>query len=498
MSKVLLTGRPHVEFKLNYYRGVGGLKTVEVQGLTDEQINIYVEKFSKRRDYILDINKAKGASSVPIIHVPQFLNTLCCVAILLKGQAISNSTELYCWTVYLMLKQHADKHGSSGKRVPELFSEFSKTLSAISEVCHSLLAKNKIIFEGDIKLLLGDIGKDKEFVKSLFVDVSDNITEKYQFKHLSLMEFLAAIYICKKDKRSFLEMIKDNLKKGFIEVVSFVCRLMSGYTYGGIVKEMLKNVVGLKQELNEKQLLGDIIDLLNGCGFDVLTKLSRSLEIITFFLNKTFDDKEFIKSLLTNCIGKGFSSKIDSTEDVCKFCRHLESCGWKENDIRIAFANVQFSQLFVSKVEQLDFIAVKEYFCIGHGGIYLCSMNSSMNAIRQRFTGENNNGYCGGVWIKDCEFVDELNGWELKDRQLERLSIGYCQMKNVNSFFNVCDWGMSCKWLGLNGLDISINWLERMTHRFEERQRKGDLKVKELHMYYCTSRMSHEMAMRVR
>ena len=52
MSKVILTGRPHIEFKLNSYHDVGCLLTVEIQGLTDEQINKYVEKFSKSEDHI--------------------------------------------------------------------------------------------------------------------------------------------------------------------------------------------------------------------------------------------------------------------------------------------------------------------------------------------------------------------------------------------------------------------------------------------------------------
>ena len=501
MSKVILTGRPHIEFKLNGYRNVGGLKTVEIQGLTNEQINIYVEKFSKSEDHILDINKAKGASNVPIIHVPQFLNTLCCIAILLKGQAISNSTELYCWTVFLLLKQHADKDGSSRKMASEIFIEFSQTLSKLGEACHTLLAKNKIIFEGSIELLLGDIGKDKEFVESLFIDVSDNITEKYQFKHLSLMEFLSALYICKKDMKNLLEIIKDNLEKGFIEVVAFVCRLLSGFSYEGIIKEMLKNVVGLKQEVNEKQLLHDVIELLNNCVLDDGTTFSRSFEIITFFLNKNFNDKEFIKSIIRKChssfeVDFEVSSDEVTTHNLCLICRHLESCGWKEDDIRMAFANVQFDMIHVNEIEQLDIVAVKERFCIGDG-IVLRGMNTTVNAILNKFKGGERNEYCGKVDIVGCEFMDdEVNGPCSNDWQ--ELRIEECQMKTKESFLNLCDWGMSCEEFELRKLDIKSEWWERMVEMMEERRRKGDLMIKELHIYNCTSRMNHDMQRRVR
>ena len=498
MAKVIITGRPHIEDKLIGYNNMGGLSKVEINGLSEDQIDEYVDKFSSREDHKKRINKARRSSKgfLPIMHVPQFLNTLCCVAILSKGEAVLNSTELYCWTVYLLLKQHADKDGSS-RKASEVFRDFSNTLSTLSKVCHNLLTKNKIIFEGNIKLLLGDIGKDKEFVESLFVDVSDNITDKYQFKHLSLMEFLSALYICKKDMKNLLEIIKDNLEKGFIEVVSFVCRLLSGFSYEGIIKELLKNVVGLKQEVNEKQLLDDVIELLNECELDDDTTLSRSFEIITFFLNKNFNDKEFIKSIIRKCDCDEFDSDEVTTHNLCLICRHLESCGWKEDDIRMAFANVQFDRIYVNEIEQLDIVTVKERFRIDNG-IRLRRMTTTVNAIQKKFKGERN-GYCGWVWIKGCVFMDdELNGPCSNDRQLEELRIFNCQMKTKESFENACDWGMSCEEFELERLDIKIEWWERMVEMMEERRNKGDLMIKSLDIDDCTTRMSHNLEKRVR
>ena len=147
---------------------------------------------------------------------------------------------------FSIAKTHADKVDSSRKMASDIFKEFSQTLLTLSEVCHNLLTENKIIFEGNITSLLGNIGKDKEFVASLFVDVSDNITEKYQFKHLSLMEFLSALYICKQDMENLMEIIKDNLEKGFIDVVSFVCRLLSGFSYEGNNRGNVKECCWIK------------------------------------------------------------------------------------------------------------------------------------------------------------------------------------------------------------------------------------------------------------
>ena len=503
MAKVIITGRPHIEDKLIGYNNMGGLFKVEINGLSEDQIDEYVDKFSSREDHKVDINKARTSSKgyLPIMNVPQFLNTLCCVAILMKGQAVFNNTELYCWTVYLLLKQHADKQkGQDLSTISQVFTKYSNTLAYLSELCYNLLKENKIIFQGNIESILGETVEEETFIKSLFVDVKDNYTEKYQFKHLSLMEFLSALYICKNDMKNLLEIIKDNLEKGFIEVVSFVCRLLSGFSYEGIIKEMLKNVVGLEQEVNENQLLDDVIELLNECGLDRTTKLSRSFEIITFFLNKNFNDKEFIKSIIRKCHSDGFGSDEVTTHHICLICRHLESCGWKEDDIRMAFANVRFRRIIVNEIEQLDIVTVKERFRIGFlGGIELRGIKTTVNAIRVKFKGGEQNEYCRWVDILECVFMDdELNGQSSNDRQLKGLHIIRCQMKTKESCLNACDWGMSCTWFGLRGLDIKIEWWERMVEMMEERRRKGDLMTERLDILGCTTRMNYDIERRVR
>ena len=502
MAKVIITGRPHVEDKLIGYSNMGGLFKVEINGLSEDQIDKYVDKFSSREDHKVGINKARTSSKgyLPIMNVPQFLNTLCCVAILMKGQAVFNNTELYCWTVYLLLKQHADKQkGQDLSTISQVFTKYSNTLAYLSELCYNLLKENKIIFEGNIESILGESDEEETFIKSLFVDVKDNYTDKYQFKHLSLMEFLSALYICNKDMKNLLEIIKDNLEKGFIEVVSFVCRLLSGFSYEGIIKELLKNVVGLKQEVNEKQLLHNVIELLNECGLDDNTKLKRSFEIITFFLNKNFNDKEFIKSIIRKCHGDMFWSDEVTTHNLCLICRHLESCGWKEDDIQMAFANVRFEVIDVNEIEQLDMVAVKERFRIGLIGIDLCRMTTTVNAIQKKFKGGERSGYCGWVNIRECVFMDdELNRPCSNDRQLKKLRIYECQMKTNESFLNACNWGMSCEWFVLWNLDIKIQWWERMVEMMEKRRRKGDLKIKTLYIRGCTTGMSHNLEKRVR
>ena len=300
-------------------------------GLPRDHIRRYIKRFSPRKDSKIDIINAQALLSksyLPITNFPLFLNTLCCVAILMKGQVILNSTELHCWTIYIMLRQHIDKQkGRDPGTISHVFRTYSQTLVSLSKICYGLLKESKIIFEGNIESDIGSTDEEKKFIRSLFVDVSDSIREKYQFKHPSLMEFLSSLHICKEGIKSPMEAIRDNLKKGFVEVASFLSRLLSGFSYEGIIKEIMENVVGLEKEVNEKELLGAVIELLNGYMLDVNEKLYILSKIITCLSSENLNDKEFIKSIITDVCGGFPASREIESEYLCKICKQLESSG---------------------------------------------------------------------------------------------------------------------------------------------------------------------------
>ena len=245
-AKLIITGRPHVEnmlFRQN--KDTGGIRTVEIDGLREEQIKEYVNIFaSSDGEMVEKINRAIDSSKrnlKPIIY-PQILNSFCCVASISDELKVHNETELYCWSFYLLLKQHAEKDGSTDKKIPDIFKEYSKDLLALGKICHELLNKNTIIFEGKIEF--GEIGKGKEFLEGLFVDASDDFHTKQQFKHLTLMEFLSAVYVCTIENPT--EIIEDILEKRLYQVLLFNCQLIAGLMYYGIIKEMFKNAANLK------------------------------------------------------------------------------------------------------------------------------------------------------------------------------------------------------------------------------------------------------------
>ena len=343
-SKIIITGRPHVEEKLiEHGNEMGGLQKVQIQGLNNDQIDEYISKFSSLQDYVTAINKSKDASqrNLPILHVPQFLNAFCCVAILTEGKAIHNEAELYSWTLYLLLLEHADKPGSLNKTVSEIFKEYSEALMALSKVCYNLLNENKIIFEGEVESLVKNIKTGKNFVQSLFIDVSDNRQKKFEFKHLSIMEFFAALFIC--NSKNPTKMIKESLEKGFIEVVSFACRLIAGVSSDGIIKDIPTN----SSLPTAKSLLNDVIMALNVSELDEETKFKRSIAFLSFFLNKDLKDKKFILLLIKKLRFYG-SSEVRDSSNLLNICNHLvEVCACNENDIRMAFANVYYVAIYM-------------------------------------------------------------------------------------------------------------------------------------------------------
>ena len=493
-SKIIITGRPHVEEKLvEHGNEMDGLQTVQIQGLDDKQIDDYISKFSSLQADIKAINKSKDASkrSLPILHVPQFLNTFCCVAILTAGKAIQNEAELYLWTVYLLLLEHADKSGSLNRMVSEIFKEYSEALMTLSKLCHKLLNENKIIFEGDVESLVKDINVGKSFIKSLFVDVSDHRQKKFEFKHLSIMEFFAALFICNNENPK--KIIKENLDKGFIEVVSFACRLIAGVSSDGIIKDILTT----SSLPTAKSFLNDVIKLLNGSKLDKRTKFSRSIAFLSFFLNKNFKDKKIILSFIKQLRFYVNSYSRDNS-NLLNICNHLvEVCACNENDIRLAFANIRIGMFMIDNLNPLQWV---KHLNIER--IELVEFKVNVKDFVEKIKEGELIGKVKDVWFYKCK-VNDAEEVEIKDIPsyglLGRLTVWNCK-SNASSFKSICELGVLCQDFSLFEQDIeSVDWWKALVTKIEERKKHGDLKLWNLHIKDCTTAsITEDMKIRVR
>ena len=512
-AKVILTGRPHVESTLERNgKDIGGLYRCEIQGLSDDQIQDYVKKFASCKEDFEKIDKAIHSSKdhVKILSIPAFLNSMCCVALLSDVQTVKNTAELYVWVLYLLLKEHVEKDGPSRKMCCEMFEEYSSDLWVLCEICHQLLSENKIIFEGDVKSRLIKCGKGTEFLEGLFADISDCRTKKYQFKHLTIMEFLSAIHICRRKDR--MEIIEHNLKTEFYQVVMFSCQLIDGYKYDGIIKDMFGNDEELKA-INVEQFLPSVLELVGQCinyelnDYDQQQQLSYlfllSIDIIMCFINKDVSNKNFIISTVKTLRYKMDCLYEGSMRKVSELCGHLSSAfKCNEEDLKETFENglVKKVRVIVHDVKSLTCVK----YLPNVERIILRGMKSKINSFRIR-SEANAVAKCKDVRIFNCELADDGimgNNMAIKDHQLNWLFIYECKL-NKYSFINVCNWALesSVDTFQLSQIkNIEHSWWGELVHAIQNAEEKnnGVLALRELVIECCTQEMSKEMQMKVR
>ena len=479
-AKLIITGRPHVEnilFRQN--KDTGGIRTVEIDGLSEEQIKEYVNIFSCSNDEMVEkINKAIDSSKSnlkPIIY-PQILNSFCCVASISDELKVHNVTELYCWSFYLLLKQHAEKDGSTDKKIPDIFKEYSKDLLTLSKICHKLLHKNTIIFEGEIEF--GEIGKGKEFLEGLFVDVSDDFHTKKQFKHLTLMEFLSAVYVC--TIKNPEEIIKDILEKRLYQVLLFNCQLIAGLMYDGIVKEMFKNVADLK-EVNCYNFFCLVLTLMRECVTDESDQsFELSTDVIMCLMNIDVINKQFILSIVNqlNFMNVNTSRKlIEMMEGL------LNDFGCCDGELKKAFENVHFGWYIVTEVNYLKyakFLASVDWI----------ELDGRMARTTLKYiwilVSECRN--LSRVIIWNCKLQDE----ELEDEitecsQLEELQIEGCHISK-QSFNHLCNLIITSNQVSLIDIrGMESEWWTMMVDTIVMAKEKtdGDLTLRKLHIKRC-------------
>ena len=495
-SKIIVTGRPHIEHHIKEMN-VGHKDTVEIRGLSDKQVESYINKFHSK-EHSLMILKARDSSkrNLPIIHIPQFLNTYCCVAIMRGGKAIHNQTELYCWTLCLLLREHfGDKCPSSSEsNFTTILTKYSKELSKISKICHRLLTENKIIFEGDMEQFFSESEKGKRLCDSLFVKLQGHSeTMKYQFKHLSLMEFLAAFHICTAEKN--MDLIKESFEKQWFGVVSFASGLIAGLSSEGIIKNMLVKAIDPDKFCHKKFLQG-VLKMLYECTQKEKIQFEITLEIICYFIHANFKDKE---KILTPIIKRLRLEDRDSSKkvstDVFQLCHYLdEKCNWKIDEFKDAFRHVSFRRFYVNDAKMLEYMKYFEHVSSIRFQYIKINLNELQKEVKKALK------RCTRIYIDDCEFEDKV---ESGDRRVTMAgNLGNLEVKNCKlteeSFRSLFDLGMSSELFALVRLSIPSKWWLGLEQSIAQRRESGDLHLRELTITRCNPEITENVRQKVR
>ena len=488
MAKIILTGRPHIESKLEEQnKDIGGMHIFEIQGLNDEQIKEYVKKFTAFQEDVVNIDKTIDSFKeyIAMLSVPEFLNSLCCVTMLSNGGIPESAVELYVWVLYLLLNQHGEKERLSQKQSSKIFNEYSKELLALCEICYELLNENRIIFKGNVKSRLLKSGKGTIFIEGLFANVSDNRTEKYQFKHSTLMEFLSAVHICRMKNRE--KAIENNLKNGFYQVVLFSCQLLEGCKHDGIIKDMFANDEELKA-INVQQLLSTFLKLIGQCTIEYEHgELQQQQQQQQEQLLKLSID---IITCLTN-----INENWDNMRNVSEICDHLvNKLACTERDLKETLKNLRVERVYVYDAKSMTFMK----YLPNVKKVEFQQIKTNVPLIRKTI---NEVARCKGVVIYRCDLAgDEVGGEDIANHELEDLFIYQCTL-DKSSFTSICNWAIASSVTTLYDIhNIEHSWWEELSEVIANaKERKdGSLGLEKLVITKCTHEMNEDVQRKVR
>ena len=499
-SKIIITGRPYVEYKLlQHGQDMGGVQKVAICGVSDEQINEYISSIASSNNDIAKIIKARDASKsiLQFMHIPQFLNIYCCVTILPEMEPIQNTVELFCWTLLLLLKQHDRQVWPNGKTPSEIFHEYSKDILALSKICFGLLKNNAIVFEGDTEGLFGDTGGCRDFINELFLDVSDNFSKKKEFKQAALIEFLSAVYVCTTDNP--MESIKDILGNEYHQVVLLYCQLISGIMYDGIIKDFIANAAKLGV-INTNSCLQNILKVVREDVRNVDRSFRLSVDIILCAMNRDLSCRKSMISILHElrfeCVGyfdeTGCSSSSKKLINMLHFA--IVELGCNDMELMAALEKVHFEEFEVDEVIKLRYIK----YLASVEKITLYNIKTTVREIHLELSRVLAYCNCTRISISKCSLQDE----EFEDEKtansvLEWLWMFDCQLCE-KSFTNVCRWVTSSfEEFRLWYIDIEDEWWKEMITAIVNAKVTKDLTLRKLWLYGCTS-MNDEVKRKVR
>ena len=240
-ATVLMTTRPN---DVSCIRSPNFDKTVEILGFTTEQVEDYVEKFSKQGDKAETIKQhiTSNSNLLAFCYIPENCYIICSCLLQLLGNTTgftslpTRLTEIYSIAIKMFYFSYDDNQYRHDKAEGQQFflKPFKELSSPVQKVFKSL---GKIAFNGikNGRLIFGSHEvKDLES-NGLFHRLPDarerplgERIEQYCFLHLTIQEFLAAKYLVDTYSSEDLQkFVSDHIQYGGWRVVmQFVAGLL--------------------------------------------------------------------------------------------------------------------------------------------------------------------------------------------------------------------------------------------------------------------------------
>eukprot|EP00794_Sanderia_malayensis_P006499 gene6499-biopygen5291 len=400
-SSFLILGRHHSRHFVDKTKE--RYQHLEILGLDENQIQEYIEKFDKLSTTATENQQESGKSTAnfiksvskssvnisTIISIPQFLNTICCVFNLTtEEKVITSRTDLYSWTLFLLVNQHFGSKKSDGKISIvgwEKFSDYSQQLLQLCKQAFNLYISGEIIFK---KTELECT--DEAFIQGFLLGMKNKFGDitRYMFKHLTMMEFFASIFVYLDENRTAL--VNELLEGRHYEVVSFLCSFLRfSLMDRGSFDEEDEVSYKLLQELSDgdklrtspagrlitrKDAQNVILDILNKVGEieDGEDRFLLKLRFISDCLEATdkVGEKSFLRNLL-HTITPSSSVYVNLTrfdqQNLSTVLKLASKNGLKDADIEKIFSGVDFRIEVSSAVNLIGLaeVVMLEYVQVG-------------------------------------------------------------------------------------------------------------------------------------
>lgn len=261
--KVLISGRPEaIGMVQQKFRKLVSLKSIEVLGFDQKNIELFVHNifYDNKEKEVLVLQKLKESTNLSLMaSLPVYLSIICSLFSSETSMNADTSVELYSWALGLYLKNHFRTEDMSYMTLRDIFKrkDVGKVLTVVSEMAYQMLCNGTVVFNADsLPQICEESLEYCGLVTKVFID---EFTIKYQFRHLSLQEFCAAIHILKEGFPR-KEILENHRLRGCIPVLcGLESALIPGCHTANITKAIL-NALDVKNGLAEKpciQLLAE-------------------------------------------------------------------------------------------------------------------------------------------------------------------------------------------------------------------------------------------------
>ena len=302
----IITGRPHIEsiLKRNQDKVTGILRTVEVSGLSKENAKLYVKKFTNGNDELENsiLTYLENSPNVAsLCRIPQYLNSVCCILTMEKGNVeMEKLSCLYTWVYLSFIRAHSRSYNLEPYMILDDQS-FTQSIHILGEISYQLLLENKIVFpKGAFKEFDDTMGQSceiKDILQVFIIKVERPWGCYYQFRHLTLQEFLAAAY-CYINNEDVTKLLDEHM----FQMVTF----LSGFIASNeskdetnIVKLFINCLTKARGDLSAKYSFFRKI-------ITITTRRRKNEETVVSFFNKTIEWLEEHKCEI-NCVDDMFA-----------------------------------------------------------------------------------------------------------------------------------------------------------------------------------------------